>query len=82
MIGLCTKTNTNTCQKQTKTFFCQQIFTNIAQIFFLTIYCCYNQYTAKNRYAVLIQRSGCRGAETMVIGLCSFIFPDKSGCKP
>lgn len=36
----------------------------------------------KKRYADVNQRSGCRGAETMVISLCSCIFPDKSGCKP
>ena len=36
----------------------------------------------KKRYADVNQRSGCRGTETMVISLCSVIFPDKSGCKP
>lgn len=36
----------------------------------------------KDRYTDVNQRSGCRGTETMVISLLSYIFPDKSGCKP
>ena len=36
------------------------------------------QICKKNRHADVNQRSGCRGAETMVISLLSYIFPDKS----
>ena len=62
--------------------------TNLQVLHFLNctklqvIRCLTAQICKKYRYADVNQRSGCRGTETMVISLCSVIFPDKSGCKP